>query len=314
MSNLGWIDEGHPFSTNLIILLDLLSLMMSADYHRKKKGNNTMVEIYWPSRNFISVSVTGQSCELMCQHCQARFLKHMRPADTPEKLWELAMESRGNGIRGMLLSGGSGQDGAVPILPFLDIINKIKNELNISINLHTGLILLEDIPKLVGKGIDIISFDIIGSPEVLKNVYGLEVQPDYFNKAMLEFNRLGLRVVPHITVGLDRGNDSGEVNALRMLAEHEPDFIVINALMASKGAEKAAARLVKILKLAREILPEKTAMGIGCMRPRGDILNADLITELGIAAIALPPNSLVRQLRSKDVDIVEKDGCCAFRS
>ena len=270
------------------------------------------MKIYWPGQNFITVSVTGENCQLMCQHCQGRFLKQMESADTPEKLWKLALKSQKAGVKGMLISGGSNQNGAVPILPYLDIIKNIKEQLNISINLHTGLIAREDIPKLAGKGIDVISFDIIGSPEALKNVYGLEVEPDYFDKALSEFKKHGLKVVPHITVGLDRGNDSGEEEALKTIARHEPGFVVINALMSSEGADKAARRLIDVLRLAREIIPEKTAIGIGCMRPRGQIVDADLLMELGINSMALPSKDIIRQLRSLGVNIVEKDGCCAF--
>ncbi|MCK5309687.1 MAG: radical SAM protein [Thermoplasmata archaeon] len=269
------------------------------------------MQIFWPSQNFITVSVTGHECQLMCQHCQSRFLKHMEPANTPEKLWELASETD---AKGMLISGGSDLNGAVPILPYLDIIKNIKEELNISINLHTGLITLEDISKLAGKGIDVISFDVIGSAEALKNVYGQEVEDDYFDNALAEFKKAGLKVVPHITVGLDRGNDSGEENALKIIARHGPDFVVLNALMSSEGAKKATRRLIDVLRLAREILPEKTAIGIGCMRPRGQIVDADLLMELGINTMALPSKDLIRQLRSLGVDIVEKDGCCAFFS
>lgn len=244
----------------------------------------------------------------MCKHCQARFLKHMEPAETPDKLWELAVEKK---PKGMLISGGSDKNGAVPVFSYLDIIKNIKKELNISINLHTGLIALEDIPKLSGKEIDVISFDIVGSLKALKNVYGLEVQADYFDRALSEFKKSKLKVVPHITVGLDEGNDSGEEDALRMLAKHEPAFLVLNALMSWEGAGKAAVRMPEVLKLARDILPNNTAIGIGCMRPRGD-MDANYLLELGIAAVALPPKSLVQELRSKGIEIVEKDGCCAF--
>ena len=267
------------------------------------------MDIYWPAQNFITVSVTGQECELMCQHCQGRFLKQMEPANTPEKLWKLALELKPGG---MLISGGSDSKGAVPILPYLDIIKNIKEDLNISINLHTGLIDIDDIPKLAGRGIDVISFDVIGSSEAMKNVYGLEVEPDYFDRALSEFNKSELKAVPHITVGLDAGNDSGEIEALKIIARHEPDFVVLNALMSSEGAEKSAERLIEILPLARDILPENTAIGIGCMRPRGDLLNASQIVESGISSIALPSKNLIQELRSLGIDITEKDGCCAF--
>jgi len=236
----------------------------------------------------------------------------MAPAETPEKLWELALECRESGIRGMLISGGSDRHGAVPVLPYLDIINKIKTHLNISINLHTGLIGIDDIPELRGKGVDMVSFDIVGSLTAMKNVYGLEVEPDYFDNALDAFQEAGIRVVPHITVGLDRGNDSGEESALKMLSHHDIDHVVFNAIMSSEGSEKAGLRLLEILPLARKILPERISMGIGCMRPRNVTIDAELISELGIGAMALPNKSLVRQLKHNGIDIVERDGCCAF--
>ena len=118
--------------------------------------------------------------------------------------------------------------------------------------------------------------------------------------------------MPHVTVGLDTGNDSGEIDALKIIAKHEHDFVVLNVLMSSEGAKKAARRLIDVLRLAREILPEKTAIGIGCMRPRGQIVDADLLMELGINAMALPSKDLIRQLSSLGIEIVEKYGCCAF--
>jgi len=234
----------------------------------------------------------------------------MEQATNSDDLWDLAVEFKAKGIKGMLISGGSDSSGAVPILPFLDIIKKIKIKLNICINLHTGLIKIEDIPKLVEKGIDVISFDIVGSPDALLNVYGLEVELDYFDRALAAFNNQGLRVVPHITVGLDRGNDSGEAAALRLLAAHEPHFVVINALMSSEGSEKAAARLPEVLRLARDILPENTSIGVGCMRPRGDWLMANYLAKVN--SIALPSKALLKGLAALGIETCEHEGCCAF--
>ena len=265
------------------------------------------MKIYWPAKNFITISVTGGECQLMCRHCQGRFLRHMEKVVTPDELWKLAVEKQ---PAGMLVSGGSDRHGAVPVLPYLDIINKIKKELNISMNLHTGLIAIEEIPKLAGKGIDVISFDVVGSPEALKNVYGLDIEPDYFDRAFSAFKDNGLKVVPHITVGLYRGKDSGEEKALRLLAKHEPAFVVINALMLSEGEELAAKRLPDILKLARDILPEKTAIGLGCMRPRGNYLSIEELACLD--SIVLPTYDMLEELLSLGYVIIEKDGCCAF--
>lgn len=270
------------------------------------------MDSYWPDRHFITVSLTGDQCALQCPHCQGRFLKHMAPALTPKELYALAEKSANAGIKGMLISGGCDATGQVPVFNYLDIIKNIKENIDISINIHTGFIHLDNIPKLVGKGIDIISFDVIGSPEVVKKIYGLDLEPGYFGKALAAFSENGLSVVPHVTAGLDGGNDSGEEAALETIYRHRPDFVVINALMAPETDEKSAVRLIEVLQMAREILPDDTAIGIGCMRPRGEVLSAALVEEIGIAAIAMPSKKLVKGLEARDVKIIEKDGCCCF--
>ncbi len=270
-----------------------------------------MVAIYNPSQNFVQISLTGPRCQLQCPHCRARYLKHMAPAITPVQLHSVAAKAATDGAKGMLISGGCDATGQVPVFEYLDIIRNIKENIDISINIHTGFIHLDNIPKLRGKGIDIVSFDIIGSPEVVKRIYGIELEPGYFGKALDTFKQTGLRVVPHITAGLDRGGDSGEKQALEIIARHEIPFVVINALIGENDA-LAGKRLVEVLKMAREILPRETALGIGCMRPRGDILPPELVKELGIAAVAMPSKNLVRGLQALGIKLEEHGGCCAF--
>ncbi len=271
-----------------------------------------MVIIYSPSANFIHASLTGDQCALQCPHCQARFLKHMAPALTPKELYALAEDSARKGVKGMLISGGCDATGQVPVFNYLDIIKNIKENIDIKINLHTGFIHPDSIPKLAGKGIDIISFDVIGSPDVVKKIYGIDLAPDYFDKAFEAFASAGLMVVPHTTAGLDRGLDSGEEVALETIARHRPGFVVINALMSSEGDEKSQERLLEVLEMAREILPDETSIGIGCMRPRGDVIPVDLVVELDIASIAMAPKGLVAELKEMGMDVHEQDGCCCF--
>ena len=213
-------------------------------------------------------------------------------------------------MKGMLISGGCDADGQVPIFNYLEIIKNIKGNIDILINIHTGFIALDNIPKLRDIGIDIISFDVIGSPDVVKKIYGLDIGPDYFSKALAAFKENGLRLVPHVTAGLDSGNDSGEEAALEMIYTHRPDFVVINALMSAEC--DSIQRFIEVLHMARDILPDDTAIGIGCMRPRGEIINAALVDELGIVSIAMPSKKLLADLRAMGADIAEKDGCCAF--
>ena len=85
-----------------------------------------VVSLYMPDAKFMTVSVTGEECALMCRHCKARFLRHMRPALDPEALYRLALEAENAGYLGMLVSGGSDRTGRVPLAGYFNTLKNIK--------------------------------------------------------------------------------------------------------------------------------------------------------------------------------------------
>lgn len=275
-------------------------------------ASDMMLKLYYPGKNFLTVSVTGQHCDLMCKHCNARFLKHMTPAPAPENLYDIALKAEKDGSLGMLISGGSDRTGKVPIFDYLDVIEKIKRNTNLLLNLHTGMINEEDVMSLENLGIDVISFDVVGSETAVRNVYGLDLEPDYFDRILGAFEDAGLNVVPHVTVGLDSGEDSGEEIALDIIAGHPPKMVVVNSLIPSPGQVLEEHRLVPVLELAGQILPAETEIGIGCMRPRDIEFSIEKLEKCRISSIAMPPQNLQRQLDELGVEYTEKNGCCAF--
>ena len=56
---------------------------------------------------FASISVTGQQCQLNCEHCRARMLIGMQPAITPDDLIVLGHKLLSQGCEGALISGGA---------------------------------------------------------------------------------------------------------------------------------------------------------------------------------------------------------------
>lgn len=271
-----------------------------------------MLNLYNPGRDFIAVSITGRHCDLMCGHCEARFLRHMLPAPTPEALYKIALDAAKSGKTGMLVSGGSDKRGKVPYKKYLKIIKKIKKDTDLKINLHTGFVRENDLAGL--EVADVISFDIVGSPRTARLVYGLDLAPGYFESIFDAFEESGLKVVPHVTAGLDSGRDSGEENALRIIARHKFKMVIINSLIPQTGMELKNHRLLPVLEMASRIIPRETKIGIGCMRPREIALPVDMLGELRISYVAAPSGSLKKALNKNKIPYREINGCCALAS
>ena len=83
------------------------------------------------------------------------------------------MEGGGTGV---LLSGGCNPVGRVDFSGFHDTIRDIKYETGLILNIHTGLVDTAESAALVDAGVDVISFDMVGSTETIHRVYGTDVQ------------------------------------------------------------------------------------------------------------------------------------------
>ena len=66
-------------------------------------------------RAFRPISLTGGACVLQCDHCAARILDPMIPLNHQEGLFNLCKRLAGSGTQAVLISGGSGINGAVPL-------------------------------------------------------------------------------------------------------------------------------------------------------------------------------------------------------
>ncbi|MCX8205494.1 MAG: radical SAM protein, partial [Candidatus Nezhaarchaeota archaeon] len=90
--------------------------------------------------DYPAISITGSSCALNCEHCRGLILRHMIPATTPPRLYEACLRAYERGARGVLISGGSTPKGSVPLKPFLATLRRVKQELRLTLAVHTGLV------------------------------------------------------------------------------------------------------------------------------------------------------------------------------
>ena len=274
------------------------------------------VVAYAPGKNFPSVSVTGGACALACSHCGGKYLAGMEAATTPDALWKFAQRLAARGGTGLLLSGGCDARGHVPLEPFLPIIPRIRKELNLKVNVHVGVSGREFLDALAAAAPDAVSVDVVGDDGVVREVFGLAAGAGAYWSTYEGLLARGLNAVPHLTVGLRGGEDSGEGVAIDRLAKTKPKRLVLNFLVPTKdtryeGVGFDRARALEIVALARNKLPD-TFIVLGCMRPRGidDFVAAAI--EAGVDGVVNPPRAVAEALETSGTEVVRRNWCCAL--
>ncbi|MHA1576896.1 MAG: radical SAM protein, partial [Candidatus Thorarchaeota archaeon] len=224
--------------------------------------------------NFTSLSVTGTSCSLNCEHCDGKLLKGMEATLTPEKLLERAKDIKARGGEGVLISGGSDSRGHVPLERFGDAIAAVK-DLGLKVVVHTGLVDEATAQMLGAAKVDAAMLDIIGDASVAKNVYHIEQGPEKMAHTLDLLVENRVPITPHVLVGMNYGKLGGELEALDMISKRNPQAIVIIALNPLRNTPMADVdppspeTIGRVLTIAR-LGFEKTPLLLGCARPIGD--------------------------------------------
>lgn len=219
-------------------------------------------------KNTVSISLTAGECALACKHCNKKYLCHMLPISAVVRAGLSALPKNATSV---LISGGCDSSGVVPLIKHAPHIRELKKKFRVIAHTGIGSIPDSDIKKIASL-VDVISFNLIGATSTIKNIYGVS-QPtaDMLMENFLKLSR-AVRVVPHITVGLDACKIVGEYKAIDFLADQGFREIVINVLIPTKGTEFALLApvcqddVVQLLAYARERINSVT---LGCMRPRG---------------------------------------------
>ncbi len=274
---------------------------------------------YCASTNeFPTISVTGNTCALNCKHCGGKVLETMQAALTPTELLNLGVKLKRNGANGVLVSGGCLPDGSVPIDKFTPVLARFKQELGLTVFVHTGIIKLKTALALKQAGVDAALIDVLGSEETVQKTFNIKATlKDYIN-SIKALNKAKLNIVPHIIVGLNNGKLDGELQALEIIMQTKPSAIVIIAFMPIHGTEMAKSQPPKPLDIAKvavaaRIMFPKTPITLGCMRPKGKIRSeTDLLSlKAGVDAIAFPSQEAVQYAKNHGYKTVFSSNCCA---
>ena len=267
---------------------------------------------------FASISLTGRRCALLCEHCRGQLLEGMLPAPTPGALLALGRRLVEQGCEGVLISGGAGAGGAVPLQPHLAAIARLK-EWGLRVIVHTGLLDRETAEGLQAAGVDQVLCDVIGDAATIRQVLHLDRSPADYAETLALLRGLGIPIAPHIVVGLHFGQLRGELTALEMISHTGADVVVLVVLrplphtpMADlSGVEpEAVGRLAAVARLLNPTVP----LTLGCARPSGPakIEIERRVVLAGVNSVAYPDPATVRLAEELGLRTSFVESCCTL--
>jgi len=264
-----------------------------------------------------AISLTGDRCQLLCEHCKGLLLKPMIKATSPETLIKKCLKLAHSGHSGVLLSGGSDLEGKLPWKGFYQAISRVRSETNLFISVHSGLLDFHTAAALKEAGVDQALIDVMGDDETAKRIYHL----DGLKKVIAAFENLfesGLDVVPHIVAGLLYGRIHGEYNALDIISRFRPSAVVIVVLTPLKGTAMSAIappspiEVARLIARARLTMPH-TPLSLGCERPRNKEAQSmeELAVRAGVTRMAVWSTKTVDMVSNLGLKPLFQPTCCS---
>jgi hypothetical protein len=270
-------------------------------------------------QRFLPVSVTGTACALQCEHCKTKVLEGMITLGPDRDVFAVASRLREGGTDGVLVSGGSSRHGGVPLLPHVDALRRIREELGMRVVVHSGVVSPRLAEGLAEAGVDGVMLDIIGAEETIRDVYHLDLTPADFDRSLALLAARGLRIIPHIVLGLHYGRFLGEWNALEMIASHPVSTVILVVLTPLVGTPMGdlepppVSDVSSFFAVARSRMPD-TKVNLGCGRPMGEMKIAldRAAIDHGLNGIAYPAEGMVSYARARGLEPAFHEYCCSL--
>jgi lipoyl synthase len=314
----------RPDETGTILRTEDRALFREA-WRLTRKYHGDTLDVYLPGMirygdlrgRYPAVSITGDRCRLLCDHCRGRLLEPMIKAQNPDDLYRRCRNFAGNGAQGVLLTGGSDLDGRLPWERFLPTIERISADTNLFLSAHTGFPDSPTCRDLKSAGVQQGLMDVMGDDETATRIYHLKGLETVL-KSLSAIKESGLQLAPHIVAGLYHGRIRAEMSALEIIRAHSPHVLVIVALTPLKGTPMAEAshpsplEMAHLVARARLMMPE-IPISLGCERPRNKEGWAmeRLAIRAGINRMAVWSDQALLEARGRGLKIRFQRTCCS---
>ncbi|MGM0366633.1 MAG: hypothetical protein ACQEP5_08890, partial [Actinomycetota bacterium] len=239
--------------------------------------------------------------------------------ETSAQLIYLVDKFSSKNLGGMLISGGFTQEGILVVDNVLEGIKKIKEEKpHLKILVHAGFVDSPTAQALKNSGVDGVLTNLIASREAISKIYNLKNrQPRHFYKTIDTLKNHGLKVSPHIILGIDAGRMDREFGAVKKAISLGADSLVFVVM---KKIPKASfdppsvddKKIIELVSYARELAPS-LPLCFGCAKPPGkktEGLEKSLIG-VGIDSIGFPSEKTIEYAKENKIAFVFREKCCA---
>lgn len=264
------------------------------------------------------LSITGASCHLQCDHCRGKILEEMLPLRNGAHLVEVCKDLEREGNLGVLVSGGSDMTGRLPWKEFAGGLAQVKEETNLKVSVHCGLVDHLEAQALKEAGVDEVMLDVIGCQETFEQVYHLPDGLKSMQQTLTAIAGAGLTLVPHLVVGLHFGRILGEVDAIKLLRKFALSTLVIVVLRPLPGTPMAQAtppepeEIARITAAAR-ISHAAVPLSFSCTRPFGPHRRKTdvLAIEAGVNRMAMPSDAALARAKELGLQVSFRYTCCS---
>ena len=268
---------------------------------------------------FLPISVTGTACALQCDHCKTHVLEGMVTLQKDTDLFATARRLQASGTEGILVSGGSNRTGGVPLLPHVNAMRRVRDELGMRVIVHSGVVSPRLAEGLVEARVDGVMLDIIGADETIREVYHLDLTADDFERSLALLAERGLRIIPHIVLGLHYARLLGEWRALEMIRRYPVSTLILVVLTPLVGTPMAHLKpppledVIEFFATARQAMPD-TKVNLGCGRPMGKMKQEmdRAAIDHGLNGIAYPADGAIEYARERGLEPALYEYCCSL--
>jgi len=265
--------------------------------------------------DYPAISITGNGCELQCDHCKGALLRNMIPAVTPEQLADKAIRLAKEGNQGILISGGCDKDGRLPWQRFIPVIKKIKDSTDLFVSIHCGLLDESTASDLKDAGVDQALINVIAD-DGYRQICHIDSGVIRIVNTMKSLNKAGISIIPHVVCGLRYGMINSELKAIKLISRFNPEQVIIISLVPVSGTPlwgtpmPEAEHVALIIAEARLLMP-RVRIGLGCARRRGDSRLETLAIDAGVNRIALPSEEAIGHAKDYGLEIRYQKSCCS---
>ncbi len=234
-------------------------------------------------------------------------------------LFERAKQLQAEGTEGLLVSGGSTRTGGVPLMPHLEAIGRIRDELGMKVVVHSGVVEPHVAQGLADVGVDAVMLDIIGDDDTIRDIYHLDMKIADFDRSLELLAERDLRIIPHIVLGMHYGEFRGEHVALEMISKYPVSTLIIVVLVPLVGTPMEhippppIAEIIDFFATSRAALPQ-TTINLGCGRPMGAMkTQMDMAAvDHGLNGIAYPADGAIAYATEQGLETNLFEFCCSL--